>query len=206
MIRRFGENTALLLIDVQKGVDVLEYWGGPTGRRNNPDAEKNILALLEAWRARGLPVFFTLHDSREAGSPLKLDLPTGASKEGFEPRDGEGVVTKDVNGGFLGTNLEIQLRRARIDRLAIVGFFTNMCVETTTRQAGNIGFDTYLIEDACSTTNRIGFDNVDYDPDVVHALSVASLNGEFCTALRTGDALSLLDADAPSLERVQGNE
>ena len=39
MIRQFGKETPLLLIDVQKGVDVLQHWGGPTGRRNNPDAE-----------------------------------------------------------------------------------------------------------------------------------------------------------------------
>ena len=39
MINRFGADTALLLIDVQRGVDVLDHWGGPTGRRNNPDAE-----------------------------------------------------------------------------------------------------------------------------------------------------------------------
>ena len=39
MISQFGSNTALLLIDVQVGVDVLEHWGGPTGRRNNPAAE-----------------------------------------------------------------------------------------------------------------------------------------------------------------------
>ena len=36
MIKRFGTECGLLLIDVQKGVDVLTHWGGPTGRRNNP--------------------------------------------------------------------------------------------------------------------------------------------------------------------------
>jgi hypothetical protein len=44
------ERTALLLIDVQKGVDVLEHWGGPSGRRNNPDAETHLRRLLDAWR------------------------------------------------------------------------------------------------------------------------------------------------------------
>lgn len=206
MIKQFGHDTALLLIDVQKGVDVLEYWGGARGRRNNSDAEGNLMQLLTAWRSQRRPVFFTMHDSREKDSPLKLRLPTGNPKTGFEPTEDEYVVIKDVNGGFIGTNLEVMLRRVGADRLVIAGFFTNMCVETTTRHAGNLGFDTYLVEDACSTTNRVGYDGVDHDPELVHTLSVASLNGEFCTALSTTDVLSLLTSDATNLDRVQGNE
>jgi nicotinamidase-related amidase len=56
MIKKFGNDTALLLIDVQKGVDVLQHWGGPTGRRNNPDAESHMLRLLAGFREKGLPI------------------------------------------------------------------------------------------------------------------------------------------------------
>jgi nicotinamidase-related amidase len=206
MIKRFGRETALLLIDVQVGVDVLSHWGGPNGRRNNPDAETKMSQLLAAWRNAKLQVAFTRHDSRESASPLKFSLPTGAQKPGFEPAAGEIVVEKDVNSGFIGTDLEIQLRRAKISRLAIVGFFTNFCVETTTRMAGNLGFDTYLIEDCCSTSNRIGPDGVDRDPELVHAMTVANLHGEFCTAIKLADALGLVTADNNQLTRCQGNE
>jgi nicotinamidase-related amidase len=206
VIKQFGRETALLLIDVQVGVDVLSHWGGPTGRRNNPDAENKMLQLLAAWRVAKLQVAFTRHDSREAASPLKFSLPTGAQKPGFEPVAGEIVVEKDVNSGFIGTDLEIQLRRAKISRLAIVGFFTNFCVETTTRMAGNLGFDTYLVEDCCSTSNRVGPDGVDRDPELVHAMTVANLHGEFCTAIKFSDALGLVTGDNTSLSRCQGNE
>lgn len=111
-----------------------------------------------------------------------------------------------MNSGFVGTSLEIQLRRAGVQRLVIAGYFTNFCVETTTRMAGNMGFDCYLVHDACATTNRIGLDGTDYDAEMVHALSVASLHGEFCTAITTADALGLLQADNAGLDRVQGNE
>ena len=206
MIRKFGPETALLLIDVQVGVDVLTHWGGPTGRRNNPDAEDKMSQLLAAWRQAKLQVAFTRHDSREAASPLKFSLPTGAQKPGFEPVAGEIVVEKDVNSGFIGTDLEIQLRRANIARLAIVGFFTNFCVETTTRMAGNLGFDTYLVEDCCSASNRIGPDGIDRDAELVHAMTVANLHGEFCTAINFVDALGLVTADNSQLSRCQGNE
>ena len=206
VIKQFGCETALLLIDVQVGVDVLTHWGGPTGRRNNPNAENKMLQLLAAWRAAKLKVALTRHDSREAASPLKFSLQTGAQKPGFEPVAGEIVVEKDVNSGFIGTNLEVQLRRAGISRLVIVGFFTNFCVETTTRMAGNLGFDTYLVEDCCSTSNRVVPDGVDRDPELVHAMTVANLHGEFCTAIKFSEALGLVTADNNQLSRFQGNE
>ncbi|WP_397543791.1 isochorismatase family protein [Roseovarius salis] len=206
MIQKFGPETALLLIDVQKGVNVLEHWGGPTGRRNNPGAEAEMARLLAAWRENGLPVIYTQHDSREAASPLKLSLPTGEMIDGFEPRPGEIIIRKDVNSAFIGTDIELRMRQHGITRLVIVGFFTNFCVETSTRMAGNLGYDTYLVPDACATTNRIGPDGADHDPETVHALSVASLHGEFCTALSTDQALALTKAKAPDLDRVQGNE
>lgn len=133
---------------------------------------------------------FTRHDSREAGSSLKLALPTGAMKLGLEPRDGEVVADKEVNSGFVGTSLEIQLRRAGVRRLVVAGFFTNMCVETTVHMAGNLGFDCYLVQDGCATTNRIGPDGKDYDPELVHAMTVANLHGEFCTALDSDQAIA----------------
>jgi nicotinamidase-related amidase len=147
-----------------------------------------------------------MHDSRESESPLKLSLPSGRQLDGLEPIEGDIRVSKDVNSGFIGTSLELELRRAGIHRLVIAGFFTNVCVETTTRMAGNMGFDTYLVHDACATTNRTGIDGTDYDPELVHAMAVANLHGEFCTAITTADALALLDGDAAHLNRVQGNE
>jgi nicotinamidase-related amidase len=206
VIERFGDDTALLIVDAQVGVDDLSHWGGVTGRRNNPDAEKNLQRTLDQWRTAGRHVAFTLHDSWEQDSPLKRSQPTGASKPGLNPRDHEIVVVKHVNGGFFGTDLEIQLRRAGVRRLVVGGFFTNFCVETTVRTAGNIGFDTYLCHDACATTNRIGPDGVDHDPDVVHQLAVASMHGEFCTAVTVDDALDLLVRDRDDRDRAQGNE
>jgi nicotinamidase-related amidase len=206
MIRKFDGDSALVVIDVQQGVNLLQHWGGKTGRRNNPAAEQNIGAVLEAWRRQGLPVYFTAHDSLEEASPLKLRLETGRFINGLEPRPGEPVIAKSSNSAFVGTGLEVSLRRRRIHRLLFVGFFTNFCVETSVRMANNLGYDTYLAHDACATSNRIGLNGEDYDPELVHALSIASLHREFCTAISTADAIALSRADAPHLERIQGNE
>ncbi len=206
MIRRFDDSTALLLIDVQKGVDDTSYYGGPTGRTNNPDAKDHIRTILKQWREAGGTIAFTRHDSIEEGSPLKLSLESGQQLDGMEILPGDIAVSKSVNSGFIGTPLALELRRTGIKRLCVVGFFTNVCVETTVRMAGNMGFDTYLVHDACSTMNSIGLDGTDYDPQLVHDMAIAGLHGEFCTAISTQDALGLLTADASHLERVQGNE
>ncbi|MGB0634957.1 MAG: isochorismatase family protein [Paracoccaceae bacterium] len=206
MIKKFDPSTALLLIDVQKGVNDTAYYGGPNGRRNNLDAETNILSLLNAWRTSTRKVAFRKHDSIEKKSPLKLSLESGQQLGGMEPQLGDIVVEKSVNSGFIGTSLELELRRAGIQRLVVVGFFTNICVETTVRMSGNMGFDTYLVHDSCATMNSIGHDGTDYDPDLVHNMAIASLHGEFCTAITTKDALHLCTQNANSLNREQGNE
>ena len=206
MIRKFQENTALLLVDVQRGVNDTLYYGGPNGSRNNPAAESNILKVLGKWRLSNRIVAFTKHNSREKDSPLNLDLESGKQIEGMEPKDYDIVVVKDVNSGFIGTSLELDLRRAGIQRLVVLGFFTNVCIETTVRMAGNMGFDTYLVHEACAAMSSTGHDNKNYDADLVHNMAIANLHGEFCTAISVNDALHLCEHDADYLDRVQGNE
>lgn len=72
--------------------------------------------------------------------------------------------------------------------------------------SGNLSFDSYLIDEACFCSNRTGTDGTDYDPELIHAVTVATLHGEFCTNIAVADALALLDADLPHLDRVQGNK
>lgn len=206
MIEKFASDTALLVIDAQVGVNIHEHWGGQCGHRNNPHSEQRIAELLAAWRAARRPVFFTLHNSREQASPLKLSLDSGQPIPGLEPLPGEAVVVKDVNCGFTGTNLELELRRRGVNRVVVAGYFTNMCVEATVRAAGNLGYDTYLAHDACAAGNRAGINGQMFGAEQVHALSVANLHGEFCTAIQSCEAIALLGGDAPGLCRVQGNE
>ena len=181
------DSTALLIIDAQTGIDLPGHWGSA---RNNPQAEENIQHLLDVWRTKKRPCVYSVHDSVEPNSPLKLSLPTGQIKPGLEPQDGEIVVRKTVNSAFIGTDLELQLRRHRIDQLVVVGFFTNHCVEATTRMAGNIGYPTALVSDATATYDRIGPDGRRFEADLVHSVSLASMNGEFATVVTTAEMLA----------------
>ena len=179
--------TALLLIDVQKGFDD-PVWG----RRNNPDAETNMARLLHAWRQTGRPVLHIQHCSRNPHSPLHASAPGNAIRDIVRPQGEEAVLQKQVNSSFIGTDLEERLRRAAITTLVVAGMTTNHCVETTTRMAGNLGFDTYFVSDATATFDRRGPDGVLHTAEAIHAITLANLHQEFATIVTTDDVLSHL--------------
>ena len=182
-------STALLLIDVQQGLDDPRW-----GARNNPEAEQRIADLLAAWRASGRPVIHVQHLSREPHSPLRPGLPGNAFKVEALPRDGEPVFQKHVNSAFIGTDLEIYLRARGIDSLVMVGITTDHCVSSTARMAGNLGFRVTVVEDATATFERQGPDGRHYSADVMHGAALASLHGEFATVQRASDVLTGLRA------------
>ena len=106
MIKKFGDSTALLLVDVQRGVNDVKYYGGPSGKRNNHSAEENMRFLLTEWRRLGRRVAFTRHNSREKNSPLKLSLETGKQIEGLEIHSSDIVVEKVVARFITGSSVD----------------------------------------------------------------------------------------------------
>jgi nicotinamidase-related amidase len=173
-------NTALILIDVQKGFDDPSW-----GRRNNPGAEAVIARLLGVWREAGRPLYHVQHLSRRAGSPLHPSGPGVAIKDEVKPLPGETVIQKNVNSAFIGTDLEERLRRAGIKTLVLTGFCTDHCVSTTTRMAANLGFTAIVPADAAVTFDRTGYDGKLYVAEEIHRTALASLHGEFATVVGT---------------------
>lgn len=171
---------ALLLIDIQKGFDDIAYWGG---ERNNPDAESNAAKLLAYWRANGLPIIHVQHCSTNPVSPLRPGQVGNEFKEAFRPLPGETVIQKNVNSAFIGTDLKQRLDSQHLTTLVIAGLTTDHCVSTTTRMAGNFGFDTFLVADASAAFNKKGVGAQTFDADLIHQTALASLNREFATVL-----------------------
>ena len=127
-----SDRPALILIDIQKGFENLEYWGE---ERNNPDAENNAGELLEIWRKNQLPIFHIKHCSSSPTSLLNESNEGNEFKEIVKPISGETIIKKNVNSAFIGTNLKEQLDNNKITKLVIVGLTTDHCVSTTTRMA-----------------------------------------------------------------------
>lgn len=177
---------ALVLIDWQRAFDEPNGWGGA---RNNPDAEANAIALLGRWRERDWPVVHVVHDSLDPKGSLSRSKPGGAMKDGFEPHEGEPLLIKRVNSGFIGTDLDGTLRRAKASRVTICGLTTNHCISTTARMAGNMGYDVTVVSDATAAFDRTGPDGTAYPAQLVHDVSLASIHGEFCTVRSTTSVL-----------------
>ncbi|MFI5234765.1 MAG: cysteine hydrolase family protein [Gemmatimonadales bacterium] len=178
-------NPALLLIDIQQGLDDPRL-----GQRNNPDAEGNIAALLAAWRASHRPVIHVQHMSVEPDSPLRPELPGNAFKPEALPELDELVFQKTANSAFIGTELEAHLRAARIDHLVIVGLTTDHCVSSTARMASDLGFAATVVSDATATHERTGSDNECLGAEEMHRAALASLRHEFAAVRCTAELLA----------------
>jgi nicotinamidase-related amidase len=153
-------NTALILIDLQKGI---------VGMPTEPHSGTAVLAagrqLAGRFRAAGAPVVLVnVAFSPDFGDALKApvdqprQLPPGGFPDGWtelaaglaEPSDLR--ITKRQWGAFYGTELDLQLRRRGVTTVVIGGIATNIGVESTARAAHEHGYAVVLAEDA--TTGR----------------------------------------------------
>lgn len=146
--------TALVVVDMQND------FAHPEGALFVPEAAKTIpviAGLLERFREKGAPVFFT-QDWHEEDDPEFRIWPRHAvaGSWGAEivaelaPRPGERVIKKLRYDGFYGTPLEHLLRLAGVRRLVVTGTVANICVLHTAGSAALRWFEVVLPEDATS--------------------------------------------------------
>ena len=182
---------ALLLIDLQKGWENTDHWGE---NRNNPEAKLVAEELLDFWRSKELPIFHIIHSSKDPNSEFHASKPGYEMIDAFKPKQGEALIIKQVNSGFIGTNLQEQLESNNIDTLVIAGLTTNHYVSTTTRMAGNFGFEVFLIENATATFDLRGLNGEVFPAEVIHQTALASLNEEFATITSSDEIMKAIIA------------
>src|SRR4051812_17925828 len=187
-----SSGTALIVIDVQRAFD---QWEAAGKRRNNPEAVARIVDLLQAFRGNNTPIFHIRHQGTAPNSFFLPGEPGYEIKDEAREMEGEPVLVKRVNSAFIGTDLERRLRAADIGTLVICGATTNHCVETTTRMAGNLGFDACLVRDATWTFDRVGPDGDAHSAEEIHAMTLANLNEEFASIVSTAQVVESLKSD-----------
>jgi len=177
----------LLIIDMQVGMT----WPR-SGVRNNPDAERNIARLLDAWRRAGGAVVHVRHMSRTPGSPFWPGQPGAEFQPELAPLGSEHVVEKNVPDAFIHTGLERWLHARGHGSLVVAGVSTNNSVEATARSAGDLGFRTHVVSDACFAFDKTDLRGVPHAAEEVHQMSLANLQGEYATVIDTQAAVALL--------------
>ena len=167
------DRCALLIIDMQR--DFLEPGGFGAMLGNDVEQLRRTIepnrALLDAWRAAGLQVIHT----REGHRPDLSDLPHAKKIRGrgtttigdagpmgrilvrgeaghdiipeLYPLPGEPVIDKPGKGAFFATDLAAILRHRGVEQLVVTGVTTEVCVNTTVREANDRGFDCLVLED-----------------------------------------------------------
>ena len=183
------DRAVLLPIDMQQAFDEAEW-----PRRWNRNVDANGLALLAAWRASKRPIIHVRHDSVQPGSSLAPGSPGNAFRPGFEPLPGEALVTKGVNSAFIGTDLDLRLKRLGAKHVVTFGISTDMCVSTTVRTGANMGWDMILVPDASDC-----FELPDGDGGTIPAIDiqrahVATLAFEFCRTFSTESLTAIAQA------------
>ena len=165
---------ALVIIDMQR--DFLEPGGFGDALGNDVQLLQTIVPtlkeLLDTFRALGLPIIHT----QECHQPDLSDCPPAKVARGkgsltigdagpmgrilvrgelgnaiipeLAPRPGEVVILKPGKGAFYNTELSEKLENQGITHLIITGVTTEVCVQTTMREANDRGYECLLVEDA----------------------------------------------------------
>ena len=175
---------ALIVVDVQKAF-ADPVWG----RRDNPDCERNIAALLERWREQSRPVVFVRHDSIEPDSTLRPERP-GNEFQDIVTGEPDLLVTKSVNSSFHGEpDLQAWLDSGGVDTIYVCGITTNHCCETTARVGGNLGYDVRFVLDATHTFDRADPFGGVVGADELARVTATNLHDEFATVVDTATAV-----------------
>ncbi len=180
---------ALILIDIQLGLQEIDYYGS---ERSNPQAESNCQKILEVFRKKECPLFHIQHCSTNPKSPLHPSKPGNAFHPRVQPLENEHVFKKDVNSAFIGTPLEDQLKLKNIEELVIVGLTIEHCVSTSVRMAANLGFKVDLISDATAAFDKVGVNGQSFSAELIHNTALANLKDEFATIKDTTTLLKEL--------------
>lgn len=161
----------------------------------------NVRRLQDLFRAHDLEVIHTriqslTRDGRDRSKGhrrLGLLAPPGSREADFleivaprEERD-EIVINKTASGVFSSTNLHYVLNNMNIESLFVVGVYTNECVETTVRDACDLGYLVTVVEDCCATVT----------PEL-HEASLATLRDRYARVLSCEDAAQTIEQSIPS--------
>lgn len=155
------EKTAIVVIDLQKGITSI-----PTEPYPSKTVIENTVKLLNISRKINMPVFLVhVTPSPDMKDALRPVSEKSFQMSGYNPSWSEFVpelniqpsdflITKHQWGAFYGTELDLQLRRRRVETIILCGIATNFGVESTARFAFEFGFNQIFVLDAMAARSK----------------------------------------------------
>lgn len=178
------DRAALVLIDCQ-----MEYVNGALPLPGIAVALAEGARVLALARAEGMPVVHVIHHGRAGGKLFDPQGPYAAIAREVAPVCGESVITKTMPNAFAGTRLDEQLREFGRNELVFVGFMTHLCVSSSVRAAGELGFRPTVVARAVATRDLPdGRDGVITAADLQRS-ELAALADRFATVVADAAAL-----------------
>lgn len=181
----------LLVIDVQN-----EYFSGKLPVTYPPSSLGNIVRAMDAARASGIPIAVIQHTAPQPDSSVfRRGSREWELLSEIADRDHDMLIQKSLPGSFTGTNLESWLRKLGADTVVIAGYMTQMCCDTTARQAVHLGFDVEFLSDA---TGTLAFENEagKVSAEELHRATLVTQQMRFSRVLRADEWLKLLSQSA----------
>lgn len=185
------KKSALLIIDVQN-----DYFPGGKMTLHEPaQALEKITKLLAYYRQQQCPVIHIQHEMLDRPNrPAAFFAPRTNGQQLHPvvlPAENETLLIKHFPSSFAGTGLLEVLQQQHIEQLIICGMMTHMCVDTTTRAAFDLGFETLVALDA-TTTRALTFEGETVPAEQVKTVVAAALHGTFAQVSNTATIIQQL--------------
>lgn len=217
----FGKRPALLIVDVNYNfvgdrrepiLDSIKVWRNSCGEEGW-DGVAVIGELIEACRAKGIPVIYTTGvrrpDNWDAGSwswknsrnhedarPFgRSDMDGNAIVSEIAPGPKDIVVLKRKPSGFFGTDLASYLVRLGCDWVIVTGTTTSGCVRATVLDAFSLNYRVTVVEDGCFDRSQAS-----------HAINLCDMNAKYADVVSSAEMLKFLrDYPADQFQLPAGN-
>ena len=178
---------ALLVVDVQN-----EYFTGKLPITYPAGSLANVLSAMDAAREHGVPVVAIQHESPQPDAPV---FRKGSKEWELHPqvsaRPHEVLIHKSLPGSFTGTQLETWLREHSVGTVVIAGYMTQMCCDTTARQAMHLGFAGEFLSDGTGTL-AIKNDAGEISDEELHRAILVTQQMRFSRVMKTREWIKRL--------------
>jgi len=174
-------DSALIMIDCQN-----TYRQGVMRLEGAEEAFAEAARLLARARACGTPVFHIMHDAGP-GSPYDITAEIGRISDDVAPAPGEPVIVKHYPSAFFQTDLGALLDETGRRDLVLAGFMTHMCVNSTARDAFNLGYRPTIVASATATRELPAPDGVPVPAATLQSASLAGITDLFALVVGKAD-------------------